>query len=220
MRFKLLAVVALLALLAATYWLLHQTGALATILNEAALRDHITRLGGWGPPIVIGLMVLAIMVSPIPSAPIAMAAGAAYGHAWGTLYILLGAEIGALAAFGLARWLGGETLKLWFGERLSVGLLGSQNALTGIVLVSRLLPFISFDIVSYAAGLTVLSTWRFAIATLIGIVPASFLLAHFGGEIATGESDQIMLSVLALGAITLIPLAVKGVRDRLRRPPT
>lgn len=220
MRFKLLAVVALLALLAATYWLLRETGALATILNEAALRDHIARLGAWGPLLVVGLMVLAILVSPIPSAPIALAAGAAYGHIWGTLYILLGAEIGALAAFGLARWLGGETLKRWFGERLSVGLLGSQNALMGIVLVSRLLPFISFDIVSYAAGLTLLSFWRFAIATLVGITPTSFLLAHFGGEMASGESDRIMLSVLALGGITLIPLAVKLVRDRLRRPPT
>jgi uncharacterized membrane protein YdjX (TVP38/TMEM64 family) len=220
MRLKLLAVVALLALLAATYWLLHQTGAMATILDGAALRDQVTRLGAWGPLMVIGLMVLAIMVSPIPSAPIAMAAGAAYGHVWGTLYVLLGAEIGALLAFGLARWLGGETMRRWFGERLSVGLLGSQNALMGIVLVSRLLPFISFDIVSYAAGLTVLSFWRFAIATLVGIVPASFLLAHFGGEIATGESSQIMLSALALGAITLIPFAVKFVRDRLHRPPS
>ncbi len=219
-RLKLLAVVALLALLAATYWLLRETGALATILDRAALHDHIARLGAWGPLLVIGLMLLAILVSPIPSAPIAMAAGAAYGHVWGTLYVLLGAEIGALAAFGLARWLGGETLRRWFGERLSVGLLGSQNTLMGIVLVSRLLPFISFDIVSYAAGLTPLSTWRFAIATLIGIVPASFLLAHFGGEMATGESDRIMLSALALGAVTLIPFALKYVRDRLRRPPS
>jgi len=218
-RFKLLAAVVLLALLAATYWLLHETGAMATILDGAALRDHIARLGAWGPLLVIGLMLLAIMVSPIPSAPIAMAAGAAYGHVWGTLYVLLGAEIGALAAFGLARWLGGETLRRWFGERLSVGLLGSQNALMGIVLVSRLLPFISFDIVSYAAGLTPLSTWRFAIATLVGIVPASFLLAYFGGEMATGEAERIMLSVVALGGITLIPLVVKLVRDRLRRPP-
>jgi uncharacterized membrane protein YdjX (TVP38/TMEM64 family) len=220
LRFKLLAVFALLALLAATYWLLHESGALATILDRAELRNHIARLGAWGPLLVIGLMVLAIMVSPIPSAPIAMAAGAAYGHVWGTLYVLLGAEVGALAAFGMARWLGGETLRRWFGEQLSLGLLGSQNALMGMVLLSRLLPFISFDIVSYAAGLTPLTWWRFALATLIGIVPASFLLAHFGGEMATGESDQIMISVLALGCITLIPFAVKFVRDRLHRPPT
>jgi uncharacterized membrane protein YdjX (TVP38/TMEM64 family) len=215
-RFKLLAIIALIVLLAATYWLLRETGALSTILNGAALHDHITRLGAWGPLMVIGLMMLAILVSPIPSAPVAMAAGAAYGHVWGTLYVLLGAEIGALAAFGVARWLGGETLQRWFGDRLSVGLLGSQNALMGIVLVSRLLPFISFDIVSYAAGLTTLSFWRFAIATLVGITPTSFLLAHFGGEMTTGETSRIMGSVLALGGITLIPVLVKIIRDRMR----
>lgn len=117
-RFKLLAVAALLALLAATYWLLHETGALSTILNGAELRERIAQMGTWGPLMVISLMVLTILVSPIPSAPIAMAAGAAYGHVWGTLYVLLGAEIGALAAFGVARWLGGETLQRWFGDRL------------------------------------------------------------------------------------------------------
>jgi len=219
-RFKLLAVVAVLVLIAATYWLLHETGALKTILDGTALHDRITQLGAWGPLMVIGLMVLAIMVSPIPSAPIAMAAGAAYGHTWGTLYVLLGAEIGALAAFGVARLLGRDALQRGFGDRLSVGLLGSQNALTGIVLVSRLLPFISFDIISYAAGLTILSIWRFAIATLIGIVPVSFLLAHFGGEMATGETGRIMVSILALGAITLIPIVVKVIRDRMSRPPS
>ena len=216
---RILAVIAVVLALAAAYWLLHETGVLATILDGAALRQHIVALGAAGPVAVIGLMVLAIMVSPIPSAPIAMAAGAAYGHVWGTLYVLLGAEIGALAAFGVARWLGGETLKRWFGDRLTVGLLGSQNALMGIVLVSRLLPFISFDIVSYAAGLTLLSSWRFAIATLVGIIPASFLLAHFGGEMATGEVDRMMYSVLALGLITLVPVAVHLLRQRLAKRP-
>ncbi len=216
-RFKWLAGAAILTLLAATYWLLHETGAMATIMNGAALRDHITQLGAWGPLTVIALMVLAIMVSPIPSAPIAMAAGAAYGHVWGTVYVILGAEIGALAAFGIGRWLGAATLRRWFGDRLSVGLMGSQNTLMIIVLVSRLLPFVSFDIISYAAGLTVITFWRFAVATLVGIVPASFLLAHFGGEMATGESDRILISVVALGALTLIPLAVKIFRDRRGR---
>jgi uncharacterized membrane protein YdjX (TVP38/TMEM64 family) len=168
---------------------------------------------------VIGLMMLAVLVSPIPSAPIAVAAGAAYGHTWGTLYVLVGAEMGALAAFGVARLFGREVVRRWFGERVSLGWLGSQASLMGMVLVSRLLPFVSFDIVSYAAGLTALSFWRFAIATLIGIAPASFLLAHVGSDIATSESGRIMGSILALGAITLIPLAAKLVRDRMRRAP-
>lgn len=198
------------------YWLLSESGVLATIMDTEALREWITKLGLWGPVAVIGLITLAILVSPIPSAPVAVAAGAAYGHIWGTIYVLLGAEAGALAAFGVARLVGYEVLHRWLGDRLSTGFFGSQNALMGIVFLSRLLPFISFDLVSYAAGLTALSFWRFAIATLAGIVPASFLLAHFGDEMATGETERIMISVVALGAITLIPVAVKLIRDRMR----
>ena len=74
-----------------------------------------------------------------------------------------------------------------------------------IVFASRLLPFLSFDIVSYAAGLTQLKVWRFVLATVLGILPASFLLAHYGGELGSGDLKRVALTVLALGAITLIP---------------
>lgn len=209
-----------MALLGVSYWLLQRTGGLALILDGMALRAWIAELGLWGPLAIVGLMTLAILASPIPSAPIALAAGAAYGHIWGTIYVLVGAEVGALAAFGIARLVGYDVLRRWFGDRLSIGLLGSQNTLTGIVFASRLLPFVSFDLVSYAAGLTILSFWRFAVATFAGIVPASFLLAHFGGEMVTGDVEKIMISVLAVGAITLIPVVVKLVRNRIRRTRT
>jgi len=216
---RILAVIAVVLALAGAYWLLHETGVLATVLDGAVLRQRIDALGAAGPLAVIALMVLAILVSPIPSAPIAVAAGAAYGHGWGMLYVLLGAELGALAAFGLARLLGRDALQRWFGDRLPVGWLGSQNVLMGIVFASRLVPFISFDVVSYAAGLTALSFWRFAIATLAGIAPASFLLAHLGGEMATGETETIMYSVLALGLITLVPVAAHFLRQRFGKRP-
>jgi uncharacterized membrane protein YdjX (TVP38/TMEM64 family) len=215
--FKLTAGLTLVLALVATYWILRESNALETLLDGAQLRDQITRLGVWGPVAVVALMTLAILVSPIPSAPIAMAAGAVYGHWWGTLYVLVGSEVGAIAAFWIARLLGRATLHRWFGEKLEVGLFGSQNALTGIVFVTRLMPFISFDIVSYAAGLTVLKFWRFALATLAGIVPASFLLAHFGGALIAGEAEGILLAVLLLGLITGVPILVKVMRDRLRR---
>ncbi len=217
-RTKLAAGALLVCLLAGVYWLLHETGAMTTILDTNALHARVLQMGPWGPAAIIALMVLAILISPIPSAPIALAAGAAYGHGWGALYVLLGAGAGAMAAFGVARFVGHETVHRWFGGRLSVGLIGSQNALMGIVFVSRLLPFLSFDIVSYAAGLTVLSFWRFAIATLAGIAPTSFLLAHFGSEMGTGESKRILFSVLALGGLTLIPIGAKLFKDwRARR---
>jgi uncharacterized membrane protein YdjX (TVP38/TMEM64 family) len=208
----------LLALIA-VYVALEKTGTLGKMLDGPALRESIERLGIWGPLAIVALMMLAVLVSPIPSAPIAMAAGAAYGHTWGTLYIVTGAEAGALAAFGIARMLGHAMLYRWFGERLSAGLIGSQNVLTGIVFVSRLLPFVSFDLVSYAAGLTLLSVWRFALATLAGVIPAGFLLAHFGQEMTNGEADRFMYTALALGLVTAVPLAVKLLRDRAARRP-
>lgn len=214
---KVIIGILVLVLLAAVYFALQRTALLALILDGTALHAWITELGFWGPLTIISLMTLAILASPIPSAPIALAAGAAYGHIWGTIYVLLGAEAGALAAFFIARLVGHDLLRRWFGDRLSAGLFGSQNTLMILVFASRLLPFISFDLMSYAAGLTVLSFWRFAIATFAGIIPASFLLAHVGGEMATGGTERIIISALALGAITILPIAVKLVRARLRR---
>jgi uncharacterized membrane protein YdjX (TVP38/TMEM64 family) len=202
--------------LIAAYWLLEQSGLLATLMDGRALRQTIVGLGAAGPLAVIGFMTLAILVSPIPSAPIALAAGAAYGHGWGTLYILAGAELGALLAFGLARLLGRDALQRWLGQRLPRTRLGTQGSLMTIVFVSRLLPFVSFDVVSYAAGLTALAPWRFALATLAGILPTSFLLAHFGGEMATGETDRIVYSALALGLLTAVPLAIHFLREKRR----
>lgn len=216
-RIRILGAVAAVMAMAALYWWLDRTGAMAAILDGDALRQRIHDLGAAGPLAVVGLMTLAILVSPIPSAPIALAAGALYGHTWGTVYIVLGAELGALAAFGLARVLGHDVVHRWFGDRLPKTRLRSQGALMAIVFASRLLPFVSFDVVSYAAGLTTLSLWRFALATLAGILPASFLLAHFGGEMATGELGRIFLAVLALGLVTGVPLAVHLLRERRRR---
>jgi len=222
-RLRIIAGIVIAILLISTYTVLSRAGALAVILDGAALQGRIIRLGLLGPLVVIGLMSVAIVMSPIPSAPIALAAGAAFGHTWGTIYVLIGAEIGALVAFAIVRLVGYEVLQRWFGRRLELKLLGSQNTLMAIVFVTRLIPFISFDLVSYAAGLTPLATWRFAVATLAGITPASFLLAHFGGEMASAEAPRIAISVLALGGLTLIPVAVKMIlawrRKRAADPP-
>jgi uncharacterized membrane protein YdjX (TVP38/TMEM64 family) len=199
------------------YLLLRESGAIVNVADPQAVKSAVARLGAIGPAGIVALMVLAILVSPIPSAPIALAAGALYGHAWGTLYVLLGAEIGALGAFGIARLAGHELLRHWFGERLSLGWAGSQNALMALVFATRLMPFLSFDVVSYAAGLSVLTWWRFAIATLAGIVPASFLLAHFGAEMVEGEGERALLAVLGLGVLVAIPLVAGYLRERRLR---
>jgi len=215
-RGRVAAGLGLALLFALVYWWLAMRGGLDILLDGDALDARVKALGMLGPLAVIGLLALAIVLSPLPSAPIALAAGAAYGHWLGTLYVVIGAELGALIAFFIARLVGYDVVRRWFGPRIDMGLMGSQNALTAMVFFSRLLPFVSFDLISYAAGLTALKSWRFALATLTGIVPASFLLTHFGGEMASANGRRIAIAVLALGGITLIPIAVAAYLRRRR----
>jgi len=176
------------------------------LMDGERLAMLVARAGIWGPAVIVTLMTVAVVASPIPSAPIALVAGAAYGHFWGTVLVVIGAEFGALIAFGLARLLGHDVLRRVFGDRVDASLLGSQGGLTLTVFASRLMPFVSFDMISYAAGLSRLHAWRFTLATLAGIIPASFLLAHFGGEAVSGDIGQATWAVLSLGLVTGLPL--------------
>jgi uncharacterized membrane protein YdjX (TVP38/TMEM64 family) len=184
------------------------------LMNGGRLEMLVARAGLWGPVLIVTLMTVAVVASPIPSAPIALAAGAAYGHLWGTVQVVIGAELGALIAFGLARVLGHDVLRRVFGDRVDAGLLGSQTALTATVFANRQIPFVSFDMISYAAGLSRLHAGRFALATLAGIVPASFLLAHFGGEAVSGDLGRATWAVLGLGLVTALPLLWVAMRQK------
>ena len=179
---------------------------LATKFDSDRVKKMTEAAGVWGPLLIVALMTTAIVASPLPSAPIATAAGAAYGHTTGTILVVAGAELGALLAFFIARILGRAPLERWLGERVDVGLLGSQNTLTAIVFGSRLLPFVSFDLVSYAAGLSAIRFWRFALATLAGIIPASFFLAHLGEESMSGDATTAGWTAALLGLFTLISI--------------
>lgn len=212
-RARVAAAAALALVGAGLLWLLWGPPDLAARLEPTTLERWASSAGALGPILIVGLMTLAVVASPIPSAPIAMAAGATYGHAWGTLWVILGAEAGALIAFALARILGRDAMRRWFGTRIDQGLLGSQNSLSLLVFASRLVPFVSFDVISYAAGLSAIRPWRFALATLAGIAPASFLLAHLGSQaVNDGLGPLDWTLALGLGIVTGAPLVWAAIR--------
>lgn len=189
--------------------------ALGALFDADRIETLVAQAGPWGPVLIVGLMTLAVVASPLPSAPIAMVAGAAYGQVWGTVQVVIGAELGAVIAFALARVLGHDAIRRMFGDRVDQGLLGSQSALMITVFATRLMPFLSFDMISYAAGLSRLHLWRFALATLAGIIPASFVLAHLGGTAVRGDAGQMIWAVLGLGLITGAPVVWLAVRRRM-----
>jgi uncharacterized membrane protein YdjX (TVP38/TMEM64 family) len=214
---KLILGIIAIAVLISSYWLLSKTGALDIMMDREMLQVRISQLGLWGPLIIISLIAAAIVFSPLPSAPIALAAGAVFGHTYGTVYVLIGSMIGAMVAFSIARVLGYDVVHKWIDKRFSVKFPGGQNALMGMVFATRLIPFISFDSISYLAGLTSLSFWRFAAATFAGIIPASFLLAHFGSELVMAKAGQGMIAAFFLGGVTLIPLAFAVMMKRRQK---
>lgn len=184
-------------------------------MDQHSILDLIYQYQQWGPILIIILMCGAVVMSPLPSAPIALASGAAYGHTMGTVYVLIGAELGAIIAFTMAKLLGYEAIHKRFGDKINIKWLQSENHLMLAVGISRLIPFISFDIVSYAAGLTPLGYIRFALATFIGILPASFLLAHFGSEMTRSDLPNMFVTILLLGGITIIPVLIAALLKNL-----
>lgn len=195
----------------------YRGGWLSSLADQEQIRRWVEELGPLGPVAVVLLIAGAIVVSPIPSAPIGIAAGAAYGPVWGTGLTVAGSFLGAVTAFTISRFLAYDLVRRWEPVRRPLEWLErrpSQNWLTAAVFLTRLLPFLSFDAVSYAAGLTPLRFWRFALATLLGVAPISFLLAY-GGDAAIGGNP--LLLALAFGGITGIPILARVIWVRWRR---
>ncbi len=185
--------------------------------SSAWLQEQGQALGPAGPLLVTLVLALAIVVSPIPSGPIAIVGGALYGPIWGTVVVVCGAQIGAMVAFGLSRHLGYSAAR-GSAHPVLAYLTAPRSAavMMAVVFLSRLVPFISFDAVSYAAGLTSLSFWRFALATLAGVAPVSLALAALGAGLVKADEVPLLVTLLASG-VTLIPTVLIWLWVRSRR---
>jgi len=124
---------------------------LAQVLDPERIRELLASAGPAAPLALIGLMATAVVISPVPSLPLDIAAGAFFGPLLGTLYAAIGATLGAVISFGIARLLGRQLIERFLGGHISFCTECSDHLLTRIVLGSRLIPFLSFDLISYGA---------------------------------------------------------------------
>jgi len=204
------------AILIAVAWLVLGDLPIDAITREQVV-DWVGQTGALGPVVIVLLMAVAIVFSPLPSAPIALASGALYGHYFGSLLVVAGAVIGAMAAFAISRYAGRDAVARWIGEDLHhipwLQAAKSQNSLTAIVFFSRMIPFISFDAISWLAGLSPITSVRFFWATSFGILPMSFLLGHFGSELGSLESKAIAWAFVGLGSLFAAMIGWKALRS-------
>ncbi len=196
--------VLVLIAIAGLYVLVQVTG-LQEILRPEQLKTALRELGAAGPFALMGLMTLAVVVSPIPSLPIDLAAGAAYGPFWGAVYVLIGAEVGAIISFLIGRALGRDVLSRWLKSDITFCERCSDHHLMGLMIVARLLPVFSFDIVSYGAGLTKMSLKAFALATFVGMAPPTFALTYLGSAAMSVQWPFMLAGGLLVICFLLLP---------------
>jgi uncharacterized membrane protein YdjX (TVP38/TMEM64 family) len=171
------------------------------------IRDYLRDLGFWGPVVSLGLMVLQAVVAPIPGTVIALANGLAYGTMWGGLLTLTGQTLAAIVCFELARRVGRarvEKLTKSNADDLNKGLLARWGALG--IFAARLFPGLSFDVISYAAGLTRISLARFTLATVAGAAPQAFLASYLVQQSPLLGWAFAGFSVVAMGALALVAI--------------
>lgn len=185
-------------------------------MNLEMIKEYILSFGIWAPITSFLLMILQSVIAPIPAFLITLSNAAIFGWVKGALLSWSSAMAGAALCFFIARGLGREGV-----EKLT-----SKFDLNNIdeffekygkhtILIARLLPFISFDIVSYAAGLTSMSFWSFFIATGIGQLPATIVYSYVGGMF-TGGAKLLMSGLLILFALSIAIYVGKKVWNEKR----
>ncbi|MGB3368114.1 MAG: TVP38/TMEM64 family protein [Acidaminobacteraceae bacterium] len=179
------------------------------ILNEGSVEDLVLSIKGygiWAPLISVGLMILQAFIAPIPAFLITGANGVVFGVFWGVVISWIGAMFGAAGTFYLARLLGIDFVKRFEKDGSLVKKVDDISQVHGIkiIFIGRLLPFISFDFLSYAAGLSKIKAKHFFIATAIGMLPGTFAYVLLGSQIIkySGTVNQ-MLIIIALLFIIL-----------------
>ena len=168
---------------------------------------EIIKSGGIAAPIIsILLMIMQAVIAPLPAFLITVANGLLFGVFWGTLVSLSGAMGGALVSFSIARWFytnyAGKLLHDTKANKYIKQISGKYGF--KIVLITRLLPVISFDLISYAAGLSDIKIRPFLLATLIGMSPATIVYTAFGNNIALSEKYSTMIITYSIGVSILL----------------
>lgn len=172
-------------------------------------------LGIWGPIAIISLRFLAALFGVVPSSPVLLAAGATQGIVLGSIYVLIGALLGALTAFLIGRYLGRDFVERrgWM-DALAKSKFGgwlldektSQRRLMLAVFYCRLIPGINLDALSYVAGVTRIATWRFLLATFGALLPYTVLLVAIGHQLVKLGPTELVIVLLGILLVSAIPV--------------
>ncbi|MGL6201998.1 MAG: TVP38/TMEM64 family protein [Lachnospiraceae bacterium] len=173
--------------------------------------DFVKSYGVYAAAVSFLLMLFQSVAAPLPAFLITFANANLFGWWQGAILSWTSAMAGAALCFYIARVLGRDVVvKLTSKAGLeSIDKFFDKHGRQSI-LIARLLPFMSFDIVSYAAGLTSMSFGSFFIATGIGQLPATIVYSYVGGML-TGGARLLVTGLLILFALSVLVVLLRQI---------
>lgn len=180
-------------------------------LDIDKIKEYILSFGVLAPLISFLLMVFQAILAPLPAFLITFANATLFGWVYGAALSWASAMVGALLCFYIAQFLGRDVVEKLTSKMAleSVDAFFERHGVYAI-LIARLLPFISFDVVSYAAGLTSMKLRSFLVATGIGQLPATLGYSYVGGML-TGDAKTAVYGLLILFSVTILIYLIKQV---------
>jgi uncharacterized membrane protein YdjX (TVP38/TMEM64 family) len=171
------------------------SGGIAAVMLSPSL-DGATRVrhiqeffltwGSLAPLLYIVIVTLEVVIAPIPGTMLYVPGGLIFGWQIGGLTTLTGNVLGAALCVTISRALGRPHAERFFAREslAKYDALLSRNAVW-VILLLRINPLTSSDLVSYAAGLTSMPIWKVVLGTLLGMAPLCFMQAYFAEELFT-----------------------------------
>ena len=163
--------------------------------------------------VYIGAQILQIVICVIPGQWLQFAAGYMYGFWLGFLYSLIGAAIGSVVTYYLAKLLGRDAMHLIFGEARINEFIHKLNSKKAIIIVFLifLIPGVPKDLCNYAAGISEMKLKPFLIVSLVGRSPGMMGSLLIGRQIEAGNYT----GAVVIAAVAVI-LCVVGIIMRKR----
>lgn len=160
---------------------------------QGTLQNALNWIDGLGAiaPIVFILMYIVITVSFLPASVVTLGAGAVFGIVKGTLFVFVGAMLGATAAFLIGRYLARDWVsKKVSGNRIFKAIYDAiEKEGRKIIFLVRLSPAFPFNLLNYSLGLTNVSLTDYVLGT-VGILPGTILYVYLGGVVGSAAAGQ------------------------------
>jgi uncharacterized membrane protein YdjX (TVP38/TMEM64 family) len=165
------------------------------------------------------LLLFGVAAAFAPGAAVLkVAAGALFGL-WGGMAVALGGTLlGAVIGFLASRYLMRHWVEHRFARQSAAINRGLERDGIAYLLALRFNPLIPFFLINFAMGLTRMRATTFTLVSLVGLLPASFVYANAGTELARIEQPADILSVrliVSLALLSVMPIAGRWLSRRL-----